>query len=208
MFFGLAFSSTLGMYFSAFQIHYLVLFAYLCEMVRHVFTGCGFPRNRISGPIPEKKMLTWLQACKEYATRNGKWVVPRKGTAEYDAIRALQGSESSPPAPKKEPKRRVSATEVIEIKESGEAPMKPARTMNPNEPAAPKKVRKPRMKVEAPEEAVLEATEAEAKPEPVPKKPYKLEASPKADVKKAKAPRKKAPTKTASVSAGKEVTFE
>lgn len=34
--------------------------------------------------------MTWLAACKEYATRTGKWIVPKKDSAEYTEIKKIQ----------------------------------------------------------------------------------------------------------------------
>ena len=46
-------------------------------------------------------MVSWVQALKEYAKQHGgKYVVPKKGTPEYDAVKKLMGA--SAPAPAKE----------------------------------------------------------------------------------------------------------
>jgi hypothetical protein len=40
--------------------------------------------------------MKWIEALKEYnAKHGGKYVIPRKGTAEYDAVRALMGSSAA-----------------------------------------------------------------------------------------------------------------
>jgi len=38
----------------------------------------------------EKKASQWLNALKEYSKKSGKYVVPKKGTKEYDEVKALQ----------------------------------------------------------------------------------------------------------------------
>lgn len=40
--------------------------------------------------------MKWIEALKEYnAKHGGKYVIPRKGTAEYDAVRSLMGSSAA-----------------------------------------------------------------------------------------------------------------
>ena len=48
--------------------------------------------------------MKWIEALKEYnAKHGGKYVIPHKGTAEYDAVRALMGpAEAKVSMPKKE----------------------------------------------------------------------------------------------------------
>jgi hypothetical protein len=41
----------------------------------------------------------WLQACKEYASTTGKWIVPKKGSSEYDAIKKIQDRLSAASVP-------------------------------------------------------------------------------------------------------------
>jgi len=38
----------------------------------------------------EKKMSHWLHALKEHSKKTGKYVVPKKGTKDYDEVKALQ----------------------------------------------------------------------------------------------------------------------
>lgn len=50
--------------------------------------------------------MKWIEALKEWNSKHGgKYVIPRKGSAEYDAVRALMGPAASEPKvsmPKKE----------------------------------------------------------------------------------------------------------
>ena len=48
--------------------------------------------------------MKWIEALKEYnAKHGGKYTIPRKGTAEYDAVRALMGpADAKVSMPKKE----------------------------------------------------------------------------------------------------------
>lgn len=36
--------------------------------------------------------MRWVDALKEYAKKNGKYVVPKKGSKEYDEVRAIMGA--------------------------------------------------------------------------------------------------------------------
>jgi len=45
------------------------------------------------------KMSSWMTAIKKYAEQNGKYVVPRKGSPEYDAVRKIQSELEGPKAP-------------------------------------------------------------------------------------------------------------
>ena len=68
--------------------------------------------------------MTWLLACKEYAAKNGKWTVPKKGTDEYNAIKQIQGRmtsektsvvESITPAKVKKPRKPKAVVEIPEV---------------------------------------------------------------------------------------------
>jgi len=39
--------------------------------------------------------MYWVEALKAYAAKTGKYVVPKKGTPEYQAVRALMGASSA-----------------------------------------------------------------------------------------------------------------
>jgi hypothetical protein len=43
--------------------------------------------------------MKWIAALKEFAKTNGKYVVPKKGTAEYDAVRKIMGASGAASAP-------------------------------------------------------------------------------------------------------------
>ena len=65
-------------------------------------------------------MATWLQALKEYAKAHGKYIVPKKGSAEYEAVRKLMGaapaataSAAAPAAEKKARKPRAKKAAVV-----------------------------------------------------------------------------------------------
>lgn len=68
-------------------------------------------------------MATWVEAVKAYAKETGKWSVPKKGTPEYDAIKALQQKLNAPvKAPEPEVKKRgrpkkPEVAPVAEVKE-------------------------------------------------------------------------------------------
>jgi hypothetical protein len=42
--------------------------------------------------------LSWVDACKEHAKKTGKYSIPKKGTADYDAVRALMSKAGDAPA--------------------------------------------------------------------------------------------------------------
>lgn len=46
--------------------------------------------------------MRWVDALKQWNAGSGKWCIPRKGTEEYDAVRAIMGpkAEKAPKAPK------------------------------------------------------------------------------------------------------------
>lgn len=49
--------------------------------------------------------MRWVDALKQWNAGSGKWCIPKKGTAEYDAVRALMGEkEAKAPKAEKAPK--------------------------------------------------------------------------------------------------------
>lgn len=63
-------------------------------------------------------MATWIEALKAWnAKKGGKYMIPKKGTAEYDEVRALMGGSDKVIMPKKEYKREHK--KLIKILESG-----------------------------------------------------------------------------------------
>lgn len=51
--------------------------------------------------------LSWQDALKAHAEKTGRYVIPKKGTDEYEAVRKLMGSD---PMVKKERKRARSVS--------------------------------------------------------------------------------------------------
>jgi len=121
--------------------------------------------------------MSWLAAVKEYASKTGKWQVPKRGTPEYDAIKAIQErmlKETAPPAPVPEApakKSRKALPVVAEVAEVAEV----AKVAEVAEAPKPKAPRKKKVKAEVVEgkpvaEAILEATVAKVeKPKPAPR---------------------------------------
>ena len=98
------------------------------------------------------QMVSWVEAVKAYAKETGKWSVPKKGTPEYDAVKALQDKMNSAPikAPESEVKKRgrpkkpeVAPVEVKEevapvvVKEKKEKPIKEKKVKAMEVPVAP-----------------------------------------------------------------------
>lgn len=76
--------------------------------------------------------MKWVEALKKY-NEGKKWSVPKKGTAEYDAVRKLMGAdapakvemkaEAPAPAKEKKPRKpRAKKGEVVEAKPEVKAP--------------------------------------------------------------------------------------
>jgi len=72
--------------------------------------------------------MRWVDALKEWNKGSGKWCIPRKGSAEYDAVKAIMGgkkieaseaekkAEASPKKiPMVVPGRRLTSLENIEL---------------------------------------------------------------------------------------------
>jgi hypothetical protein len=119
LFFRFRFSSAFAMNFARLYIHYLVFTTVVGHLVRHcVDWVCGFLRRRKSPEPIDNRM--WLQACKEYATKHGKWVVPKKDSPEYAEIKKIQermGGAKAPEAKPKETKPRKPRVKVEEVPE-------------------------------------------------------------------------------------------
>jgi hypothetical protein len=107
--------------------------------------------------------MKWVEALKAYAAKKGKYVVPKKGTPEYEEGRAMMGGAAAPKAAAAAPaveeahaaaKKGKKRVEVLERMEKVKAARKEkaADSLKPR-PAARK------MKV-------LDSNAAEAKPEP------------------------------------------
>lgn len=138
-------------------------------------------------------MSTWLQACKKYAEQTGKWVVPKKDSEEYKAIRELQ-------------------TKMVPVKSEPKETSKPMRP--PKEPKAPRAAKVPETVPEVPE--VPEAPKSVRKPRKVvdtrPAKEPVVVVKPvqETQIPVSKAPRaaKKRAVKTVHIQEGKEISFQ
>lgn len=63
-------------------------------------------------------MTTWVSALKAWNTkRGGKYMIPKKGTAEYDEVRALMGGSDKVIMPRKE--YEAEHKELVEVLEKG-----------------------------------------------------------------------------------------
>lgn len=63
-------------------------------------------------------MTTWISALKAWnAKHGGKYRIPKKGTAEYDEVRALMGGSDKVIMPRKEYEREHK--ELVEVLEKG-----------------------------------------------------------------------------------------
>jgi hypothetical protein len=133
--------------------------------------------------------MSWVEACREYAKKAGKYMIPKKGTAEYDEVRKLMGSpasshkaEEKKSAPRKKvemkddeapkPKRGRKAKEdapapatvkeaVAEMKEEKKKAVKPRASRKPK---APKTERVKHAEVYHREVEIKESNAVEAKP--------------------------------------------
>lgn len=106
--------------------------------------------------------MKWTDALKEYAKKHGKFVVPKKGSPEYEEVRKLMGAGAEASAKAVEKK----ALETLpEMKAEKKAPRKP---------------RAPRKKVDAPKDVELKEAKMEEK-EKKPRRKAKLSAPQKDD---------------------------
>lgn len=76
--------------------------------------------------------MRWVDALKEYAKKNGKYVVPKKGSKEYDEVRAIMG------ASKGEAKADVAKAEAPKMEEKADKAVE--RTGKVRKPRAKKAV--------------------------------------------------------------------
>lgn len=119
-------------------------------------------------------MVTWVEAVKEYAKKSGKFVIPKKDSEEYKAVRALQEKMSKAPLPKQEvakeekPKRSRKAVVTAEEKTPVEAvaPVKQKKvaveSKQVESPIEPKEKKQRVKKVVVPEEPLKNEVVAEA----------------------------------------------
>lgn len=151
-------------------------------------------------------MTSWLQAVKEFASKNGKWIVPKKGTPEYEAVKKIQEdmkAKAEPKAVVEKEKKPKKAKETVDVAE--ELAKKPVRQRKPKAkaeipPTAEAKVEvKPEIKTETKVEV-----KSEVKPEVKVKK-----LNPKiADGKSTGAVTARNPRKKITVAENKTITFD
>jgi hypothetical protein len=72
-------------------------------------------------------MSSWRQALVEYSKVKGQYIIPKKGTTEYDEVKAIQvklsaNKENTPPV--KEPKEPKTPKKSKQPKEEAPAPIK------------------------------------------------------------------------------------
>jgi hypothetical protein len=105
--------------------------------------------------------MKWTDALKEFAKKHGKFVVPKKGSPEYDEVRKLMDASAT-----------ATAKAVEKVAEKELAPKA--------EKKAPRKPRAPRKKVDAPKDIELKEAKMEEK-EKKPRRKAKLSAPQKDD---------------------------
>ena len=80
-------------------------------------------------------MVSWLEAVKEYSKTNGKFVIPKKDSDQYKAIKTLQEKmnntsakvESTKDETSKKPKKVAKAKEEAVVQDAPVAPVKRAK---------------------------------------------------------------------------------
>ena len=101
--------------------------------------------------------MKWVDALKKY-NEGKKWSIPKKGSAEYDAVKKIMGAGGEAPAAEKSVVAKTpKGKKVVKIEEAAvaKAPAVPPKARKPREKKAPSeekphpKVRKPRAKKEA-----------------------------------------------------------
>ena len=50
--------------------------------------------------------MSWKEALKEYAAKNGQYVIPKKGSPEYDEVKAIQDKLRASPATQTTPVKK------------------------------------------------------------------------------------------------------
>lgn len=59
--------------------------------------------------------MSWLEAVKAHSKKTGKWLVPKKGTAEYEAVKKIQAEierKAAEPVPEPVKKPKMTAAEA------------------------------------------------------------------------------------------------
>lgn len=119
---------------------------------------------------------SWVDAVREYAKQTGKWNVPKKGTPEYDAVKALQDKLKAGPIKKEEPKKEepkrlgrkakvVEEAPVVEavapVKKEKKVAEAPKQEVAPTEAPQKKRGLKKVAPVEAPKQAPIQPAQDE-----------------------------------------------
>jgi len=84
--------------------------------------------------------MRWIDALKEWNKGSPKWCIPKKGSAEYDAVKEIMGGKKvePAPAPAPAPKMKKPAVAPPKMKKPAVAPA-PAPKMQKPAVAPPKK---------------------------------------------------------------------
>ena len=128
--------------------------------------------------------MKWVDALKKF-NEGKKWSIPKKGSAEYEAVKKImgtagegQGAEKTVVAKTAKGKKAVRVEEVAEVKSAPPMP-KPRKSRGKKAPAeVHPKVRKPRAKKAAPVAADPSANAADVKPKMKRRAPAKAGSAP------------------------------
>jgi len=66
--------------------------------------------------------MRWIDALKEWNKGSPKWCIPKKGSAEYDAVKEIMGGKKVEPAPAPAPKMKKPAVAPPKMKKPAVAP--------------------------------------------------------------------------------------
>jgi hypothetical protein len=109
--------------------------------------------------------MYWAEALKKYSESTGKFAIPRKGTAEYEAVKKIQGKDASPAAvkavAKKEPLKPVKEVPLAKKEQKVKpAAEKPSQANPPKEPSLAPKPKKATAPAAAPVEVPVKTKKA------------------------------------------------
>jgi hypothetical protein len=141
--------------------------------------------------------MSWVDALREYAKTTGKFVVPKRGSPEYEAVRKIQTEMGAKPKPAPTPDAKPPADlgEIKRAKKAKLAAMEPTPEQIRVETAKVKADAKAEAKVKADADAAAKAEAKAAKAaanEAIAAKAAAKANEPKPNVKRS-APRRKAP---------------
>ena len=60
--------------------------------------------------------MSWKEALKEYAAKNGQYVIPKKGSPEYDEVKAIQDKLRASPATQTTPVKKGKGVKEVFVK--------------------------------------------------------------------------------------------